>query len=352
MPEGGRRPRGGGPNAPRGFTLIELLVVIAIIGVLVGLLLPAVQTAREAARRVHCVNNLKQMGLALANYESAQSSFPPGALWFTYPTTDSLGVGQRSHTMWSLMLPYLEQTTISNAINFNVPANGAPYMFQQSTAWLTKITAYVCPSDQAQAAQISGSGNYYSQSSYAGMSGRIDTNLYYYGVPPCCGASVPAIQGDGVFHADYTYKVAQITDGTSNTIFAGEHSRFINDADAVFNEWNRYGNFSSSYGGGVTRPQIVMTSCCTINANVVTPEVEESGTLNTANGAPWGPFNWFFNPQYWPEGQHSFRSFHPGGSNFLFGDGSVKFLKSSINMGTYQALSTRALGEVISADAY
>jgi prepilin-type N-terminal cleavage/methylation domain-containing protein/prepilin-type processing-associated H-X9-DG protein len=336
----------------RGFTLIELLVVIAIIAVLIALLLPAVQAAREAARRTQCVNNLKQMGLAFANYESSNGGFPPGALQYIYPQTDPLGVGSRGHTMWSLILPFIEQSNLYNAINFGVPSAGAPWMYMQSTVWLSKVSAYICPSDLPQAAQISGSGNFYSQSSYAGMSGRIDADLYYYGSPPCCGGTIPSIQGDGVFHADYAYKVADIQDGTSNTIFAGEHSRFINDPDAVMNEWNRAGDFSSGIGNNVTRPQIFLESGWQINGNLQSPEVDESGSLNTANGSPWGPLNYFFNPQYWPQGQHAFRSFHPGGANFLFGDGSVHFLKQTINMSTYQALSTRGLGEVISADSY
>ena len=95
----------------RGFTLIELLVVIAIIAVLIALLLPAVQAAREAARRTQCVNNLKQMGLAIANYESSQSTLPPGAIWNIYPT-DPLGVGSRMHTMFSFILPYMEQVQV------------------------------------------------------------------------------------------------------------------------------------------------------------------------------------------------------------------------------------------------
>jgi prepilin-type N-terminal cleavage/methylation domain-containing protein/prepilin-type processing-associated H-X9-DG protein len=335
----------------RGFTLIELLVVIAIIAVLIALLLPAVQSAREAARRAQCTNNLKQIGLALANYESGTGSFPPGAINWVYPAVDPTGVGTRAHTMFSFILPYFEQATLANAINFSVPAFGAPYNLMQMTAFTASVNSYICPSDQPQAAKISASGNYYSQGSYAGMSGRIDTDLYYYGIPPCCGASVPAIQGDGVFHPDYAYKVASITDGMSNTIFVGELSRFIGDLDTVNNFWNRYGNFVGNYPT-VTRPSICLTSCCTINANIQLPENEETGTLNTANGAPWGPFNFFYNPQFWSEGQHSFRSYHPGGANFLFGDGSVRFLKATINMSTYQALSTRSLGEVISSDAY
>ena len=336
----------------RGFTLIELLVVIAIIAVLIALLLPAVQAAREAARRAQCTNNLKQIGLALANYENASGTFPPGAIQYTYPAVDPTGVGSRGHTMFALILPFFEQKNLANSINFYVPAFSAPYNYMQQTAWFTRVNSYICPSDQPQGSNTSASNNFYSQGSYAGMSGRIDTDLYYYGIPPCCGASVPSIQGDGTFHADYCYKVSSITDGLSNTLFVGELSRFLGDLDVVLPEWNRYGNFTSSYGNGVTRPMISLTSCCTINANISMPENEETGSLNTANAAPWGPFNFFYNPQYWAEGQHSFRSFHPGGASFSLGDGSVRFLKATINMTFYQGLSTRALGEVISSDAY
>ena len=337
----------------RGFTLIELLVVIAIIAVLIALLLPAVQAAREAARRSQCVNNLKQMGLALANYESALSSLPPAAIVYTYPAYDPISQstsGTRGHTMFGFILPYLEQSAIGNSINFSVPPNAPPYNFMQSTAFLTKIAAYICPSDLPQQQTTTASGNVYSQASYSGMSGRIDTTKYYNGIPPCCGASVPSIQGDGLFHADYAYRFADITDGLSNTICIGEHSRFLNDPEPLMNWWNRYGNFTSV--NGVTRAQVVAVSGSTINAPLEVPEIDESGSNNTTNAAPWGPFNSFFNPVYWLDGQHGFRSLHPGGANFLFGDGSVRFLKQTINMPVYQALSTRNLGETISADQY
>ena len=186
----------------------------------------------------------------------------------------------------------------------------------QTTAFLGKISTYICPSDLPQQQQQSASGTAYSQSSYAGMSGRIDTSVYWYGIPPCCGASAPSIQGDGVFHPDYAYRIVDITDGLSNTIFIGEHSRFLNDPDPLFNFWNRFALFGSNADPSIRRSVVIALSGAHINAGLEVPEIIESGTLNTANAAPWGPFNSFYNPLYQNDGQHGFRSFHPGGSNF------------------------------------
>src|SRR5206468_407021 len=137
----------------RAFTLIELLVVIAIIGVLIALLLPAVQAAREAARRSQCTNNLKQIGLALANYESANGSYPPGAIG--YGSGSNIDCAhRRNHTMFAMILPYVEQKQAYDAINFMLPSNSVgPYSFNvdgafaNATAYNTRISSYICPSD-------------------------------------------------------------------------------------------------------------------------------------------------------------------------------------------------------------
>src|SRR5271157_737730 len=139
----------------RGFTLIELLVVIAIIAVLIALLLPAVQSAREAARRAQCVNNLKQIGLAIMNYESAVNVLPPGGITYQESPLDC-AVLPRTFTFFDLILAQMEQQNVYNAINFNFPAGGpTEYNFPSGgatnrTAMITRVNSYVCPSDSDQ----------------------------------------------------------------------------------------------------------------------------------------------------------------------------------------------------------
>ena len=323
-----RRPRSG-------FTLIELLVVIAIIAVLIALLLPAVQAAREAARRAQCINNLKQIGLGIYNYESGNGCYPLGAL--TYNTNDpNCAQGTMQHTMFTLILPFVESTNLYNAINFSFAAGGgSPTKDIQATAFLSTVNSYICPSDFPQASKTSGSGNHYSQGSYAGSCGTIDIFRWWYGCPT-------EIPGDGAFVKNYTYKIADMTDGTSNVLYAGEFSRFKNDPDAVFNGWNRCNWFGSS-AAGVSRPQCLAIAGIKINANLQVPDPAPDG--NTL-------FDFGRTPAFQQMGQFGFRSNHPGGANFLFGDGTVRFVKETINLTVYANLSTRSNGEVISADAY
>lgn len=346
----------------QGFTLIELLVVIAIIAVLISLLLPAVQSAREAARRAQCVNNLKQIGLALANYESSNGSFPTGSL--TYPSNANQNgcsgyYSSRLHSAFSLILPQLEQTAVANAINFQLPPAttflGVNAGSSNSTAFKGVINAYVCPSDSPGQPITYASGNTYSPTSYALNSGTLDIFRYWYG---CGNGSSIEIPADGAFGKNYTYRISDFTDGTSNTFFVGEKSRFINDPETL-HFWNRPSWFGSASinGNPTTRIQGFATTAPQLNAGLLVPEPRA-----TTAGTGWVDA-WLYNPAYRKMGQFGFVSQHPGGGNFVFGDGSVRFIKSTIDMGTsgtttprnhgiYRSLSTRAGGETVSADAY
>jgi prepilin-type N-terminal cleavage/methylation domain-containing protein/prepilin-type processing-associated H-X9-DG protein len=358
------RARGSGRT---GFTLIELLVVIAIIAVLIALLLPAVQAAREAARRAQCVNNLKQIGLALNNYESANGAYPPGKIYYQESPVDCSK--EDGFSFFALILGYMEQTAAYNAINFNLTSGGATGGLQNapnSTGLGTVVNSFICPSDLPQQAKVSASGNTYSQCSYAGVGGTVDQWHWYCGCPPGVGGTCAGnvgIKPDGMFGPDYTFQVSSVTDGTSNTTFVGEFARFKNDPDAIFNSWSRAEWFGSS-SPGASRPQCLAATVPRINAPF---QLNDGSTFPGTLGPTGDTDGWLYvaSPDYRQLGQFGFRSQHPGGANFLFGDGSVRFLKETIDMGStsynpaatrnigvYRKLSTRSGGEVISADAY
>ncbi len=341
-------------NLRKGFTLIELLVVIAIIAVLISLLLPAVQSAREAARRAQCTNNLKQIGLGIHNYESAQGTFPLGTVGYGVPAVDCT---QRGFSLFALILGGMEQTQVYNALNLSLTSggtfNGVQSGASNRTALITRINSYVCPSDGLQQPyDIAVSFNGYSQSSYAGVAGTKDIWHWWYGCTVGQGYNA-SIDVDGVFGSSQCVPISKISDGTSNTIIVGETSRFINDPDQIFNSWSRALWFGSALSG-VSRPQGLASVVPKLNAKIQIPE--SGGTLTPTGDTD----SWLFDPAYLGLGQFGFRSMHPGGSMFLFGDGSVRFIKNSIDMGStdYAAknigvlrkLSTFAGGEVISGD--
>jgi prepilin-type processing-associated H-X9-DG protein len=357
-----------------------LLVVIAIIAVLIALLLPAVQAAREAARRAQCVNNLKQMGLALANYESAVGSYPPGGVTYQENPLDC-SVNNRTYSFFDLILPYMESQTTYNAVNFSFPAGGGTERgfphggATNHTAFVTQIPSYVCPSDSQEtpypygnpATQPGTSFNGYNQTSYGGMAGTFDIWHWYCGCPPtppyggsCPGATNVECKSDGIFQKNYTYKISSVQDGLSNTIFLGEACRYRNDPDAVMMFYSRVGWWSTALPR-TTRPSVLFSPIPKINANFAVGDQDAYPGQITATG---DVDSWLYvsSPDYRQLGQFGFRSQHPGGANFAMGDGSVRWIKETIdmgspvlanrNMGVYRKLGTIAKSEVISSDAY
>ncbi|HEV3162865.1 MAG TPA: DUF1559 domain-containing protein [Isosphaeraceae bacterium] len=341
----------------RGFTLIELLVVISIIAVLVGLLLPAVQGAREAARRAQCTNNLKQVGLALAAYESTRRIFPMGVVTYAdnYQTCTNTGTQHdpRGHSLFTFILPQMEQEPSYNAINFSFGGGGNQQPFGNAgavnwTGLIPHISSYVCPSDLTQTPFTNKavnpnnqSFNPMSQTSYAASVGTIDIIRFFFGCPHPAQVTTIEIPPDGAFGKNVCYRTRDFVDGLSQTIMVGESSRFKNDPDPALNEWNWTLWFGSALPG-VTRTQGLATAVPRINAHLMVPDPPRVN-----------PFTWMNDPVNKDFGQMGFRSQHPGGANFLFGDGSVHFLKDTIDrQRVFWGLSTRANRDIVSSDAY
>jgi prepilin-type N-terminal cleavage/methylation domain-containing protein/prepilin-type processing-associated H-X9-DG protein len=322
----------------RGFTLIELLVVIAIIGVLIALLLPAVQAAREAGRRAQCCNNLKQIALALANYHDVWGSYPQGM-----PYVFRLS----SHGQLVSMLPQLEQTPLYNAMNFNWNVFSAP----NTTIQGIPLAILMCPSDPAITQKI----NYDLE---------IDPSLPFYNgyILQALGSYKgnggtwfrhtpdPTLQkeANGLFVRQQVVRLEEITDGTSNTIALGESRADLLTPDELYNEGPTWAVCGYAY--------TIFTSLYPINPEKWMPDVSADNLVHAYAAAA--------------------SSHHPGGANFALADGSVRFIKDTIEswrndpitglpfgvsrtasgsyvlapgmrMPVYQALTTRAGDEVI-----
>jgi len=357
----------------RGFTLIELLVVIAIIAVLIALLLPAVQAAREAARRAQCVNNLKQMGLALHNYHSANNSFPMGAssgMW-------TLGVytAKQNFSPHAAMLPFLEQTAIYNSINFNwgcEDSTGVICFQINATATRAKISAFCCPSDPS-AGQADHNGDP-DTNSYYGCIG-VTTNLLNTntGIGPYLTGNNGPLQSSGIFTWQMAYRISTITDGTSNTIAFAEA---IVGTQSLQKGQKRIGMTGVSIPAaalaldprvnGMTTPMAAVQAC---------NQAWKSGSysIDRQRGESWAHgcqdmtlFNTIATPNSYQNewtncsavgsgamsSVSNSDSWHPGGVNACMADGSVKFIKESVNPVTWYALGTKSGGEVISSDSY
>jgi prepilin-type N-terminal cleavage/methylation domain-containing protein/prepilin-type processing-associated H-X9-DG protein len=360
----------------RGFTLIELLVVIAIIAVLIALLLPAVQSAREAARRAQCINNLKQIGIAIYNYHDQNGVYAPGGMG-PAPNQGSWNWGNTAMSWRVMVLPMMEQNPAFNNLNFQVTLGGGSKWTNQTILY-TVFPTFLCPSDGKNregrfplGVQDNANGVWPEDNAWlpppggdpAGTSGWTVTVTNYmlsfgdnYAVLPLSGANpwenappappfppgfvrrgwdgfwgttnVINVVDAGSMRAFSDYrsgqitKVAGVTDGTSNTIMAGEG---LPDQDANNEFWTNTGA-----AVGTTMPLNLYTG-------------------NWTGGTPFGTGDFTNRYSYAARG---FKSRHPGGGNFLFADGSVHFLKNSISPVTYNALGSRAGGEVVSADQY
>jgi prepilin-type N-terminal cleavage/methylation domain-containing protein/prepilin-type processing-associated H-X9-DG protein len=334
-----------------GFTLIELLVVIAIIGVLVGLLLPAVQKVRESAARTKCGNNLHQMGLALQAYHDANGRFPPAKI-----NSGSSGLGPSfypnqpflvyNHTGFVLLLPHLEQENLYKLYDFSYPSSnsawanppatpqplargGLPANHPNATVVGTYLPIYACPSDKMPSVE-----NEAGQGPYSRTNARRSNYLF------SCGATNdytstynPTRNYSGAFGTNGAARITDIKDGTSNTIAIGESKQ-----DHTYAGYGPYWGSGThtavqGYTGGVWSPTLPPDG---FNVNYPWGRVVDGGT-GTAGQLQyaWG-----------------FGSWHTGGANFVLCDGSVRFIPDSISFPLFQALNTIAGGEIVPGNAF
>ena len=373
----------------RGFTLIELLVVIAIIAVLIALLLPAVQQAREAARRTQCKNNMKQIGLALHNYHDSYNTFPPGWVSRWKQNPDLTTFPGQSWGWASFLLPAIDQGNIYNQINFSVgfPAGydvtGTTVIASAANSLLgveaTKISAFQCPSSDNPSALYfrcgTGPGN--------GNRGSIGAPSNYVGVTggPLFDTMVSAASGTigtngGTFGGNSKVGIRDMIDGTSNTVVVGERSwnDIGNSAFGTMAGWAGTHSTAAGYAAPTSETAngvSLIVGHCQLPINYVTGIQFENfnatnfaafpaGTFNNGTSPATGSSNYStqdflsrnncFGPPdsaYSLPQLYSFYSKHSGGAQFLLGDGSVRFISQNVNQATYANLATIADGNVL-----
>jgi prepilin-type N-terminal cleavage/methylation domain-containing protein/prepilin-type processing-associated H-X9-DG protein len=333
-----------------GMTLIELLVVMAVIGVLIGLLLPAVQTAREAARRVYCVNHLKQIALACHSYHGANDSFPIG-LPYMFDPDPSIGFFGGSHSIFVALLPHLEQEPLYNAVNFD------RYIYHSSnyTIFGAALEVLWCPSDpdiQMESEFVFNEAPATAKvryTSYAGCSGTWNVEPFKYS--PDERNEARNQQVNGIFRALRSHRIADVPDGLFQTFLLAERAqgKLKGEMYTAAHWWADGTAFDTRFW-----------------------------TLLPIN--PFQRVQEYLEEDRWPGYASAASSNHPGGANFAFADGSVKFIRDTIDtwkadpltgypvgvthdvngfyhapgvrFGVYQQLSTRARNEVVSAGSY
>ena len=353
-----------------GFTLIELLVVIAIIAVLIALLLPAVQAAREAARRTQCVNNLKQIGLALHNYHDINNVFPMGS------GSGALSPGSyNTKHNWSIhaaILPQIEQSPIYNAINFaygTESTTGNVAYAVNSTVLIATVNVFLCPSDP-NATAVETTGFNTANNDYFGCIGDTTDTLQGNAVGV---ASLATVQYTGLFAFQQSKGINRVVDGTSNSIAFAEST--VGTATELLGQ--RLIGLVKVNGASGALMLNAFQNPTAINAGISACSAAwqpgSGATIDAQRGDTWttgGMAMTLFNTVVPPNGMNgqwaycgsnnsgtmanfsNADSYHPGGVNVLMTDGSVRFIKNTVNQTTWWSLGTIAGGEVISSDSY
>lgn len=308
-----------------GFTLVELLVVIAIIGILIALLLPAVQAAREASRRTQCANNLKQVGLGILNFENSYKKLPAG---HEIDITIHCAAGDcRGNSMWLTILPYMEQANLEEMYNKVLGWNSA-----NITQFGNQVLApYVCPSDGRWS-------QYPNRRNYFGVAGGKNVASHGWRGDVCFDGTFAMSKLQG---PDRQRRIADIRDGTSQTLATGESMHAT--------KWGLGPGYGIGTQGG---PVGWLTGSACVKTPTLCDDTRQSYGRDLRNTSRF-PIN-FTIPDIADDMDNDlpFGSFHPGGAQFLYVDGHVAFIRQSVSMQPYQWASTHAGGEGLDSDSF